>query len=237
MKMIFVSLVSLYLLVSVFSPCPKITPVSDEILNGYATRYWDCCKPHCAWASNAGSNIIGGGNKTKMCNFDQEFITKGTSACDGGPATACYTQIPFTIDDCEYGFAFAAAPARSGRTCGKCYRLDLDINKTLIIMANNIGYDVEGGQFDLMIPGGGVGLFNGCKNWDQSKMGEQYGGLLSLCGAGEVECLREKCADAFDNDPLAKKGCLFLADFLDAADNPKLTYQQVECPDVLREKY
>ena len=86
-------------------------------------------------------------------------------------------------------------------------------------------------------PGGGVGLFNGCKNWDQSKMGEQYGGLLSVCGAGQVECLREKCADAFSNDAKAKEGCLFLADFLDAADNPKLTYQQVECPAVLKEKY
>ena len=29
-------------------------------------------------------------------------------------------------------------------------------------MASNIGYDVARGQFDVMIPGGGVGLFNGC---------------------------------------------------------------------------
>ena len=29
-------------------------------------------------------------------------------------------------------------------------------------MPSNIGYDVGGGQFDIMIPGGGVGLFNRC---------------------------------------------------------------------------
>ena len=27
--------------------------------------------------------------------------------------------------------------------------------KTLVVMASNIGYDVENGQFDMMIPGGG----------------------------------------------------------------------------------
>ncbi|MEI8634903.1 hypothetical protein P4S72_28405 [Vibrio sp. PP-XX7] len=34
--------------------------------------------------------------------------------------------------------------------------------KTMIVQALNIGYDVSGGQFDLLVPGGGVGAFNAC---------------------------------------------------------------------------
>ena len=226
----------IYIFISLFyiiSPaCPEIKPVSNDIKTGYATRYWDCCKPHCGWAGNAGAAGV-----SSFCNFNQEKIFEGDSACDGGPATTCLSQIPFTIDDCEYGFVFAAAPGSAGNTCGKCYKLDLDIGKTLIVMATNIGWDVQGGQFNLMIPGGGVGLENGCRNWDTSLMGAQYGGLLTDCGAGNDDCLRQKCNIAFANEELARKGCLFLADFMNAADNPRITYQEVECPDVLKERY
>lgn len=31
--------------------------------NGYATRYWDCCKPHCGWSGN-----ISSGKPMKTCN-------------------------------------------------------------------------------------------------------------------------------------------------------------------------
>ena len=224
-------LICLSILGLVLNACPDIRPVSDEKKSGYATRYWDCCKPHCAWPDNAGSN-----GPSRVCDFNGQVIGGGDSACDGGPATTCLSQIPFTIDGCEYGFLFAAAPGSAGNTCGKCYKLDLNIGKTLIVMATNIGWDVQGGQFDLMIPGGGVGLFNGCKNWDNSKMGAHYGGLLSECGGGNAGCLSQKCKDVFASDAQAQKGCLFLADFMGAADNPRLTYQEVECPEVLKSK-
>ena len=46
----------------------------------------------------------------------------------------------------------------------------------LVVMASNSGYDVAGGQFDVMIPGGGVGLFNGCAQiFGSGNMGAQYG--------------------------------------------------------------
>ena len=34
--------------------------------------------------------------------------------------------------------------------------------KKMIVQATNVGADVGEGQFDLAIPGGGVGLFNAC---------------------------------------------------------------------------
>jgi hypothetical protein len=38
--------------------------------------------------------------------------------------------------------------------------------KKMIVQATNVGADVGEGQFDLAIPGGGVGLFNACtKQW------------------------------------------------------------------------
>ena len=35
----------------------------------------------------------------------------------------------------------------------------------------------------------------------------------------------------------AKKGCMFLAEFMHAAGNPEHNYVEVECPDVLKDKY
>ena len=61
---------------------------------------------------------------------------------------------------------------RGDDACGKCFQLQFDggfrhgepkaahammKGKTMIVMASNIGHDVGGGQFDIMIPGGGLG--------------------------------------------------------------------------------
>ena len=42
-------------------------------------------------------------------------------------------------------------------------------------------YDVNHGQFDIMIPGGGPGAFNGCSQMGISCAGAQYGGFLTEC--------------------------------------------------------
>jgi hypothetical protein len=40
----------------------------------------------------------------------------------------------------------------------------------MIVQATNVGADVGEGQFDLAIPGGGVGLFNACtKQWGKGE--------------------------------------------------------------------
>ena len=224
--------------------------------SGWATRYWDCCKPHCSWPEHAH------GNYSKQCT--NKGKTENTnwgdgSICSGGSQMTCTSQIPFTIDGCtEMAFAFAAVPAANGGQCGKCFQLtftgtgkysnDANIKrlkgKKLIIMATNVGGDVQQGQFDIMIPGGGVGIFNGCSSMGWGSQGAQYGGLLSDCetetkyAAGKYKsCLTEKCNKSFANDEQARKGCLFLADWMGAAGNPEHNYVEVECPQVLKDKY
>ena len=225
--------------------------------NGWATRYWDCCKPSCSWQENAG------GNPAKQCTHKGKNPSTdwgGGSICSGGGLMTCTSQIPFTVDGCtEMGFAFAAVPASNGGQCGKCFQLTFtgkgkystDANHTaikgkkLIIMVTNVGHDVEQGQFDIMIPGGGVGAFDGCSNamgW--GNQGERYGGLLSDCEKSSnykptatLSCLKEKCNSSFGSDSEAKQGCLFLAEFMHAAGNPLHEYVEVECPDVLKQKY
>ncbi len=239
--------------------CPTIKYVSGGASgSGFASRYWDCCKPSCSWAENAH------GNPSKQCDARGNTISDlgASSMCNGGPAGTCTSQIPFTIDGCtQYAFAFAAVPASNGGQCGHCYELTFtgeghysstnsntkklkSEGKKLIVMASNVGSDVQQGQFDVMIPGGGVGLFNGCAGMGWGSQGETYGGLLSECekeknyNAGLYKsCLTNKCNATFSNDPVAKEGCLFLANWMNSAGNPEHTYKEVECPEVLKMKY
>ena len=237
--------------------CPTIKEKGGRSGSGWATRYWDCCKPHCSWDQHAG------GNHSRQCT--NKGRTNDTnwgngSVCDGGgSAMTCISQIPFTIDGCsDMAFAFAAVPASDGGSCGKCYQLTFDgkgkyktdantkaLNgKKLIVMTTNVGTDVSQGQFDIMIPGGGVGIFNGCSSMGWGSQGAQYGGLLADCEGQSkdlpskvVTCLKDKCNSVFSNDSEAKKGCLFLAEWMHAAGNPTHKYTEVECPDVLKQKY
>lgn len=238
---------------------PTINYISGgESGSGWATRYWDCCKPSCSWTENAGSNTA------KQCNVQQQEISdvSATSMCNGGNAGTCLSQIPIVIND-NLALAFAAVPAANGGKCGRCFALEFTgtgkygtdnhkklKGKTLIVMASNVGTDVERGQFDIMIPGGGVGMYNGCSGFGWGAMGQQYGGLLSDCesevgydwGDSQLtqkrkECLTQKCNSTFSNNAKAKEGCLFLATWMEAAGNPMHNYREVECPAQLLEKY
>ena len=238
--------------------CPKITVKGGASGSGFASRYWDCCMPSCAWNENSG------GNPTKACDAKgKNVIGNGSgSVCSGGGGATCTSQIPFTVDGCEeYGFAFAAVPASNGGQCGKCFQLTFtgeghynstnpntkrlkSKGKKLIVMATNIGGDVQQGQFDILIPGGGVGMFNGCSQMGWGNQGQQYGGLLSDCETEKnykadqyAQCLTDKCNKAFGNDTEAKKGCMFLVEWMESAGNPEHNYTEVECPDVLKQRY
>lgn len=221
---------------------------------GFASRYWDCCKPHCSWPEHAH------GNYSKQCtNKGTKESTDwgGGSICSGGGLMTCTSQIPIIVND-SLAYAFAAVPAADGGSCGKCYALKFDgkgkyetkknhqvlKNKILVVMATNIGGDVQQGQFDVMIPGGGVGLFNGCSSMGWGNQGKQYGGLLSDGCEGDSkgytarkDCLAEKCEKAFANDAKAKEGCMFLATWMEAAGNPTHEYKEVECPAGLKAQY
>ena len=222
---------------------PKIKGTEKD---GYATRYWDSCKPHCAWEGK-------GGPVARTCHRDGSRASiDEASACDGGPAGTCTDQTPQIIND-TIAYAFAATPG-GGNDCGKCYMLTFKgtgasatntptddaqrsiKGKHLIVMSNNIGYDVSHNQFDLMIPGGGPGEFNGCGNMGLSCAGAQYGGFLTTCNFSK-SCLIDMCNREYANNTSMKNGCLFLANWMNAANNPEVKFVEVECPSALSAKY
>lgn len=217
--------------------------------SGYASRYWDCCEPHCAWPEHGG--------KASTCDASGNKVAGGSpSMCDGGNAGICRGQFPIVVND-KMAFAFAATPGGENN-CGKCFDLAFTgkgkyatdnhsklVGKHLIVMSSNVGYDVAGGQFDVMIPGGGYGIFNGCsQKMGWGSQGSQYGGLLDECeketgytASKYKSCLTEKCNKSFSMDPQAKEGCLFMANWMEAAGNPLLEYKEVECPKELLDRF
>jgi hypothetical protein len=222
--------------------------------NGYATRYWDCCKSHCSWNGNVPSIVT----PLPSCAANNTRINDASvgSSCDGGSGHMCYSMAPFAVSDkLSYGFAATA----NGDVCGRCYQLEFTgssynspgdpgssalAGKVMIVQATNIGYDVNGGQFDILVPGGGVGLFNACSaQWgvSNSELGAQYGGFLAACKqelgynaslSQYKSCLRNRCDSVFGSRGLTElqQACVWYADWFEAADNPSLKYKEVACP-------
>jgi hypothetical protein len=97
---------------------------------------------------------------------------------------------------------------------------------------------VGGDQFDLLVPGGGVGQFNACSNqWgiSSSALGAQYGGLLTDCNA-DPDCMKQKCQSVFGSMPALLAGCTWFTNWYGSADNPSVTYKQVPCPSQITSK-
>lgn len=241
--------------------------------SGWGSRYWDCCKPHCSWSENT-SRLAANcdvNNEEIPCYEDMGDWKRGTkNGCEAdGVAYTCYKHVPFAV--CEnLAYAFAATPGGND-ACGKCFQLEFDggfqhgspkeahglmQGKVMIVMASNIGHDVGGGQFDIMIPGGGLGAFTGgCeKQWgislnDESLVGKTYGGFTSKCeeqlgydaSANDMKvCVRQMCDNLFGNDPkLADlhEGCIWYVEWMHAVNNPTFKYKEVPCPQALIDLY
>ena len=236
-------------------------PLGNDACDGYATRYWDCCKAHCAWAGNVPPGV----SPVTSCNAKDEPITGANAAntpslCGGpGPDSAytCQSMTPWKVSD-TLSYGYAAVPA-TGDICGRCYQVEFTgtshnagndpgsaalKGKTMIVQATNIGYDVGSGQFDILIPGGGVGAFNACSyQWGKNDLGAQYGGFLLQCkqqnpGASHEAnkaCVKAKCDSVFQDPSLAelKGACAWFNDWYEAADNPNLRYAEVPCPEAI----
>ena len=217
---------------------------------GWASRYWDCCKPSCGWSGNAS-------NPVKSCdkNDNSLGVSDETNSCelngDSGAYT-CHSMAPWAYSN-QVSLGFAAI---NGVQCGSCFHIQFTgsshnapndpgsaaiAGKSMIVMASNIG-GIEQGQFDLLIPGGGVGALNGCAGqWgvSNSELGAQYGGFLSECKGESLDatksCMRNKCADIFQTRGLSElyDGCIWFVDWFQAADNPSFTYQPIDCPQEL----
>ena len=99
------------------------------------------------------------------------------------------------------------------------------LGKELIVQVTNTGGDLGDNHFDLQMPGGGVGIFDGCSvqfpgsyTWDQ-----RYGGVSQ----------RSDC----DQLPgVLRAGCYWRFDWFMNADNPSMRFKQVACPSVLTTK-
>ena len=203
--------------------------------------------------------------------------TGTTSACGAAKEKGVFTctdMAPIAVNEqLSYGYVAGTADG----TCGKCYHLQYDGSfkdesennkpkathqalkgKHMIVMASNIGHDVAGadekfpaGQFDLMVPGGGVGAFDALSvqvNGQNINWGAGFGGFLSECqqtlGYDNTlekyqQCVKDMCDAAFGSAGLPNllRGCHWFADWYMAADNPTYYIEEVECPQYLIDHY
>lgn len=237
----------------------EIPPPLGQTCHGYATRYWDCCKMHCGWSAN----VPGGVSPLQTCNANDQSHGGNygvQNSCEGPQQNngyTCFSMAPWAVAD-NLSYGFAAVPLQ-GDICGRCYVLVFDggansgtdpgaqalAGKAMIVQATNLGFDVQGGQFDVLIPGGGVGAFNACSyQWGSNSLGAQYGGFLQECKQQlgfqgtlqqNKDCVRNKCDQIFADPQLAelREGCDWFINWFQAADNPTAEYYETACPQAI----
>jgi hypothetical protein len=158
------------------------------------------------------------------------------------------------VESDSLAYAFAAY---NGASCGTCFQLTFTGNsndgnsdsgseqicgKSIIVQVVNTG-GLAQGQFDLLIPGGGVGANDACStewNVSSSQLGVQYGGLMLQCEQEDnynysayTACTLSACQSLFPNSPSMLAGCEFIINWMKGANNPSVMYQQVNCPSQL----
>ncbi len=227
------------------SPGANQPPAITNGMAGWASRYWDCCKPACGWKAN-----VSRGTPMKSCDMSDNSLGGSYDAknsCEGGgTAYMCWSGAPWQVSSTlSYGFAAASG---GNYACGRCYQLQFTgtnntsgdrkgvpalSGKTMIVQVINNG-GVQSTQFDLLIPGGGVGALNGCsKQWGSgTDLGAQYGGYLTECN-GDASCVQQKCQAVFGNRPQLLTGCMWFLDWFGGSNNPDFTYQRIACPSAL----
>jgi len=201
----------------------------SEPANGKTTRYWDCCKVSCGWNGKA---PFSGPVQSCAKNGRDSIDINAQSGCGGGPSYACNANQPWAVNDnLAYGFAAAHLSGKSESDwCCACYELKFTDGaangKTFVVQVTNTGGDLGENHFDLMIPGGGVGLFNGCTGqWGapQDGWGAKYGGVSS----------KDQCNQLPGE---LQSGCNWRFDWFKNADNPAMSFRRVKCPAELTQK-
>ncbi|KUI72492.1 Putative endoglucanase type K [Cytospora mali] len=196
---------------------------------GVTSRYWDCCKASCSWPGKAGVN-----QPVVSCDKDNVPTTdqNAENGCDSRSADAAFTctdNAPWSVDK-GLSFGFAATVIAGGNEsdwCCACYQLEFTsgpvVGKTMIVQSTNTGIDLGSNQFDILIPGGGVGTFqNGCtKQFGQPFPGQPDGGVSSRATCGELPTQS------------LRNGCYWRFDWFKGANNPNVNFTQVRCPSQL----
>ncbi|KAH7354703.1 RlpA-like double-psi beta-barrel-protein domain-containing protein-containing protein [Rhexocercosporidium sp. MPI-PUGE-AT-0058] len=194
---------------------------------------WDCCKASCGWTKKI--SLASGSNPVVSCDRNDNPLTNydAPSGCQsGGSAYMCSNQSPWAVSE-TLAYGFAATSISGGNEaswCCACYEMTFTsgpvAGKKMIVQSTNTGGDLGANHFDLAMPGGGFGIFNGCTNeWGtpSTGWGQQYGGIAT----------RSQC-DAFPAK--LKAGCYWRFDWFQNADNPDMTFKQVACPAALTAK-
>lgn len=123
-------------------PFPAVSQLSGHTV---AERYWDCCKPDCAWTAKAAFN-----QPVTTCDKKNNPLSDVTlgSVCGGGTAYGCANQSPWAVNDTlSYGFSgtFIMEHA-SDYWCCACYELNFTSSpldgKRMIVQANNAAFEV-----------------------------------------------------------------------------------------------
>lgn len=160
-------------------------------------------------------------------------------------------------DTLAYGFA-----AFDGASCGTCFQLTFTgtsndgtadpgseaiCGASIIVQVVNTG-GLASNQFDLLIPGGGVGANDSCTtewNVSASDLGATYGGLMLQCETNDnydyseyEACTISACQSLFGPSGSAvnstmEAGCEFIINWMKGANNPNVMYTQVTCPSAL----
>ena len=136
--------------ITVLALLPLLTSIAAQS-PGKTTRYWDCCKPSCAWPRDGITAPV------RACTgYDVPLKdVNAKSSCDGGEAYTCSDQTPWAVSDTlAYGFASVSAAGGDGKCCG-CYELSFTsgpvVGKTMVVQATNTGGDVSSTQFDIAV--------------------------------------------------------------------------------------
>ncbi|ORX80640.1 endoglucanase 45A [Anaeromyces robustus] len=207
---------------------PENPPAVQGGKTGKTTRYWDCCLASCSWSENVGAshpvNACKKDGTTLITDISNLWRIK--SGCQGGEAYMCNAQQPWIIND-KVSYGFVAAGFDSGNQkqwCCSCQKLQFTsgpvAGKQMIVQVTNTGTDLSENHFDIQMPGGGVGIFNGCSSqWNAGSdgWGQRFGGISSVSECSQLPAeLRD--------------GCKWRFDWFKNADNPAVVFERVQCP-------
>jgi hypothetical protein len=196
---------------------------------GKTTRYWDCAKPSAGWPGKASVT-----RPVIACAKDgvTPVSPDVQSGANGGTAFQCNNNQPWAVNSTlSYGFVAAHVLGGSEATWScACYEFTFTsgpVNgKKMVVQVVNTGGDLGANHFDLLIPGGGVGIFNACQSqWGAPAdgWGARYGGVVS----------RDQCNTL---PAQLRPGCQWRFDWFLNADNPSVSFKQVTCPSAITNK-
>ncbi len=127
---------------------------------GTTTRYWDCCKPSCAWSGKAA--LASGATPVLTCDINDTPLSSSlsvdaVSGCSSGTSYMCSDEAPWAVsNDLAYGYAAVnIAGGSESSWCCACYELTFTsgaaAGKKMIVQATNTGGDLSSNQFDLSV--------------------------------------------------------------------------------------